>query len=229
MLRFNANLFRLAFTCASGEESRYYLRGVFVEPHAQSGVTLTATDGHRLICIRDEHGHADESAIIKLGDALKQCKAKPGRTRSIVIKTDEDSALIYEEVDNTSGSFSIATAYNVRLDGTFPDYRRVVPKAFSDKGAPGFAGRLLSSFGEIADDLALHMGLKANKRSNDCYSPVRILAQDCDKPEGAPALVQFARCDFAFGILMPVRIADDVKPAVPGWFRARAPKTQAAE
>ncbi|WP_035670082.1 hypothetical protein [Bradyrhizobium liaoningense] len=236
MIRFNANLFRLAFSCASNEETRYYLKGVYVEPHAQGGVTLTATDGHRLICIRDENGQADESAIINLGDALKQCKPKRNERRDVVIYTgSNDAHVMLTTVDHegvsTSGKKTgaeiltdspIAMAYGVKVDGSYPDYRRVVPQEFTDKGAPGFAGQYIAAFGDIACDLAVHQGLKAGRHSTDCYSPLRVLCQDDKKPEGCPALVLFPRCDFAFGILMPVRIASDAPLNVPSWFRAPA-------
>lgn len=232
MLRFNANLFRLAFGFTSTEEIRFYLQGVFVEPHPQGGVTLTATDGHRLVCIRDENGSADESAVIKLGDALKQCKHGRGATRSVVIKTDESQALIYEEREGASGSFNIATAYDVRIVCTFPDYRRVVPQKFSDNGAPGFQGSYLSSFGDLARELAAHIGYKPTRGGGDGERKdgLRVLCglEKDSKPESMPALVQFTSLDFAFGILMPIRIAD-TKPVLPSWFRASAPKAEAAE
>ena len=36
----------------STEQTRYYLCGVFIEP-ADEGVTMTATDGHRLVTCHD--------------------------------------------------------------------------------------------------------------------------------------------------------------------------------
>lgn len=64
MLRFSVELYKAAMLAASTEETRYYLNGVFVEPCVYGGVTLTATDGHVLVCIRDLDGSADESAIV---------------------------------------------------------------------------------------------------------------------------------------------------------------------
>lgn len=245
MLRFNANLFRIAFSCASGEETRYYLKGVYVEPHAQGGVTLTATDGHRLLCVRDETGFADESAIIALGDALKHCKPKRGERRDVVIATgSKDAAVVntieYPARDEKTNAVipnemvvedsPLAMAYGVRVDGSFPDYRRVVPSAFSDKGAPGFAGNYLAAFGDVATEIAVHTGQKASRHSTDCASPVRILCADDERPEGSPALILFPRFENAFGVLMPVRIATDAPIDVPAWFRfPAAPMAQAAE
>jgi DNA polymerase III beta subunit, central domain len=230
MLRFNANLFRLAFTCASNEETRYYLKGVFVEPHLQGGVTLTATDGHRLVCIRDESGQADESAIINLGDAVKQCKAKAGATRIVAIETGESDATIFEERDGASGSFRVAIATAVRVDGTFPDYRRVVPQEFTNEGAPGFQGKYVSAFGDLACELAVHIGRKPAKHEQNRADTLRVLCGVDKVPESMPALILFPAVDIAFGVLMPCRIAKDAPVGTPAWFRAPVvPIAQAAE
>jgi hypothetical protein len=214
MLRFNANLFRIACACTSHEESRYYLRGVFVEPHAQGGVTLTATDGHRLISIRDEAGNADECAIITLGNAIKQCKEKRF-ARTVEIASGATEAVIYEETEDRAG---VATATDVRVGGTYPDYRRAVPEAFTDKGAPAFDGSYLQSFAKIAEELAVHVG---SPRSSSLR-----LACAANPPA---VLVQFPRSEFAFGILMPLTTPTPPTLATPAWFRAEAVKQEAAE
>lgn len=239
MLRFNANLFRLAFSAASSEETRYYLKGVYVEPHPQGGVTLTATDGHRLICIRDESGKADESAIINLGDALKVCKPKRGERRDVVIATgSKDAAVVntfeYPARDEKTNAVipnemvvedtPLAMAYGVRVDGTYPDYRRVVPQDFTSEGAPGFQGRYVAAFGDLVCELAVHTDRKPSKhdQGNSRSDVLRIFCGDSKFPEGSPALVLFPAFDFAFGILMPCRVAADFKPCAPVWFRAAA-------
>ena len=75
IIRVNANLFRLAQMTVSTEETRYYLNGIFIQPHAVQGVLLVSTDGHRMTVIHDETGHADQSAIVRLSpEALKLCK-----------------------------------------------------------------------------------------------------------------------------------------------------------
>lgn len=246
MIRFNANLFRLAFSCASGEETRYYLRGVYVEPHAEGGVTLTATDGHRLICIRDESGSADESAIVNLGDALKQCKPKRNERRDVVIQTGNSEASIVstveildrdEKTNAPTGTVTledtpVAMAYGVRIDGSYPSYRQVVPQSFTREGAPGFQGRYLAAFGDLACDLAAHAGCTPSKyaQGESRSDVLRVFCGDGKSPEGSPALVIFPAFDFVFGILMPCRVKNDTQPSVPSWFRARPVATaQAAE
>jgi hypothetical protein len=245
MIRFNANLYRLAFSCGSNEETRYYLKGVFVEPHAHGGVTLTATDGHRLLCIHDVDGHADESAIINLGDGLKACKPKRNERRDVVIATGSKDAIVNVTVEvpdrdektnaptgtTTLEDTPVATAYGVRVDGTYPSYRQVVPQAFTNEGAPGFQGRYISAFGDLACELAIHADRKPTKYASEesRADVLRVFCGDGKNPEGSPALVIFPAFDFVFGILMPCRVKNDSKPSVPLWFRATAPVAQAAE
>lgn len=218
MIRCNANLFRIAFACSSSEETRYYLKGVYIHPHATRGVVMVTTDGHRMLVIHDEAGHADESAVINLGDALKACKPKRD-TRILSIATGAKDADILAGAD-AENLAPVAKAFNVRIDGTFPDYERFIPSEFTDKASPTFAGRYLSAFGSIASDLTQHIGASVSRHDSGTNTPnaVRILAGAGKDPEGNPALVLFPDAPFAFGILMPVR--DRLASiALPTWFR----------
>lgn len=236
MIRFNANLFRIAFMCASNEETRYYLNGVFVEPHAQGGVTLTATDGHRLICIRDASGSADEAAIINMRDALKQCKPKRDERRDVVIQTGSNDAGIVSTIVDPEGLLidtPISMAYGTRVDGSFPDYRRVVPQTFFDKAAPTFCGKHLASLGEIGFELAVHFHAWVPGKSGswlDRKDVMRVLPEDCERPEDSPALVLWQTVDAAFAVIMPAKTREGAELRAPSWFRyPTAPIAQAAE
>lgn len=234
MIRFNANLFRIAMLAASNEETRYYLRGVFIEPHATKGVTMTTTDGHRMLLIHDENGSADESAIITLSpEALKLCKPKRNERRDVRIWTGENEATICDTYATEEHGSEVLTdkplgvSYDCRIDGSFPAYRNVVPKAFTDKATPSFAGKYLSDMGVVALALAEHFhDWKPSKHTGnlDRHDGMRVLASDCDRPESAPALVCFPSAPQAFGILMPIS-NKDASLSLPAWFLAGA-KTQ---
>lgn len=217
MLRFNLNLYRLASGFISNEETRYYLGGVYVEPHKSGiGVTLTATDGHRLVCIYDADGKADESAIVNLG---KIAKPKATVTRIAHIDSGSNEATIFEKLtysnDETLERVGVVT--KVRIEGTFPDYRRVVPKTFADKGSAGFDGNYLADFGKLASELAVHAGEKNSKCSTSKTNSVRVL-YSVKEPNESPALILFPSHALAFGVLMPCRVpnAKDMNP--PLWF-----------
>jgi hypothetical protein len=222
MIRFNANLYRIAMLCSSNEETRYYLQGAYVEPHAVKGVTLVATDGNKLVAIYDENGFADESAIIKLTpDALKACK--PGRyeRRDVTIATDSNDATVnVTKVDGTEilADTPVAFSQDCKVDGTFPDYRRVIPASVfftKDSSSPGLSTIVLNSLSAIASELGKHYGTSKGV--------LRINA-DCDN---GPALITFPPTFNAFAVAMPMRT--DCETIAPEWFtgKAAAPSAQA--
>jgi hypothetical protein len=244
MIRFNANLFRIAMQCASKEETRYYLRGVYVQPHHVKGVTMVATDGHKLIVLHDESGSADESAIINLGDALKLCKPKRNERHDVVIETGSNTATVNntfaapDRDEKTNALLGTETledtpfgmAYGVKIDGSFPDYRRVIPKAFSNTITPTFASWYLSELALVGTELAAHFhDFKAKTFEGiDRRDAMQICAQEDEKPTSCPALVTWPSMPKAFAVLMPVRSTGS-EAALPDWYSPVAPIAQAAE
>ena len=206
MIKVNAELFRIAYAAVSKEETRYYLRGVYVEPHPVKGVTLTATDGNQLLCIHDESGVATEKAIIRLTpDALKACKiAKREHARVLTIedgaKVNATVSVIEAEGDEAQPRAIIA---DCKIDGTFPDYRRVipVPNPLQDSAVnpPHFAGHLIIAMGDTA------IALK---------SKIRWHAADVS----SPAIVLFEEAPHVVGVLMPMRSKASPKFELPAWY-----------
>ena len=231
MIRFNANLYRIATMCMSKEETRYYLCGVFVEPHPVKGVTLTATDGHKLLVIHDESGRADESAIVRLD--VKLCKATRGMVREVQVETGSSEAAFAEALkgytDDETNFQKVAAAYSVRVDGSFPDYRHVIPKAYGDAPAPAFASIHLLGMAAIGTELAAHFHDFNAKRSVSLVNrkDVMQIRAELDAPDGGPALVTWPACPAAFGVLMPVRWNDAAE--LPTWYATQSPMAQAAE
>jgi hypothetical protein len=99
------DLLKAALLCASTEESRYYLRGVFLSTTGH----LVTTDGHRMFVARlAERPTAD--VIVPYADVQAALKMVGARCKEI-------------DVDGTK----IASIMYTPVDGTFPDWRRVVP------------------------------------------------------------------------------------------------------
>lgn len=228
MIRCNANLFRLAFTCSSKEETRYYIGGVFVEPHASKGVTLTATDGHRLICVHDESGYATESAIIKLTpDALKACKPGRGERRDLVISTGENSATVCRTIADagpdcdTLKDTPIAFSPDCRIEGTFPDYRRVVPQGamiLKEGDLPAsFSAEYVTAFATLGLDLEGHFDRLPSRSAYSSTGRGILCIHTRDARDAA--LVRWSRVPEAFGVLMPCK-APDTSNSTPAWFGA---------
>lgn len=202
MLNVNANLFRIAALAQSSESTRYYLCGVFVEPHHSGiGVTLTATDGRYLVSIYDESGTTTKSVIIGLPKpTLQSCK--PAK-RDI-----EPRRLVISDLGNAFvrlGDGDVGVASKTIVDGTYPDWRRVVKNTMAANGgnAQGFDQKCLRVLCEVSHAL-----------TDDNKAGVLIEARGDNA-----AMVRFDT-NIAFGLLTPMRM--DVKPNVPWWFATEA-------
>lgn len=209
MIRFSAPLFLAASTCQSTEETRYYLNGVYVEP-AKNGVTLTATDGHRLIHISDESGHCDEPAIVRiLGDVLKTCKPKKDR-RYVVVDGTVATVFIADlnsDPADTEGDRPHALAHDCIIDGMYPTYRRIIPAKVPGPSQALFNPHYLGSFAKIGADLASYVYGKGSSNYGMMLSGGEGLT---------PALVTWPLIPLAFGVLMPMRPPGPM--AIPSWY-----------
>ncbi|HLS58891.1 MAG TPA: DNA polymerase III subunit beta [Paracoccaceae bacterium] len=119
-------LFDKAKFAISTEETRYYLNGVYFHvAKAAEGPVLrcVATDGHRLARIDAElpEGAAEMPGVIVPRKTV-------GELRKLL---DDDEAKIAVSVSETKVRFATpeVTLTSKVIDGTFPDYSRVIPQA----------------------------------------------------------------------------------------------------
>lgn len=110
----------------SNEETRYYLNGVYMHvAESEEGPVLrcVATDGHRLARVDAEVpvGAEDMPGVIVP-------KKTVGELRKLL---DDDDAQIAVSVSETKVRFATPeiTLVSKVIDGTFPDYARVIPTA----------------------------------------------------------------------------------------------------
>lgn len=101
------DLLKAAILCASSEESRYYLNGV----HLSTTGHMVTTDGHRMFIARLNDRPAVD-VIIPIDDVKAALKLAGARAQEIEI----------DLAANRIGQISFQP-----VDGTFPDWRRVVP------------------------------------------------------------------------------------------------------
>lgn len=113
---------------ASAEETRYYLQGVFIKTQGNH-IVMCATDGHRMIIGRHAGGADGEHNAgmiipIRMIDRIKIAKKLK----------DHDGVLT---VDGQIVTIKYAGEIFVDqlIDGTFPDYTRVIPKGWSNEPA----------------------------------------------------------------------------------------------
>jgi DNA polymerase III sliding clamp (beta) subunit (PCNA family) len=173
------DILKAALLCASSEESRYYLRGV----HLATSGHLVTTDGHRMfVAMLTERPAAD--VIIPYGDVQAALKLAGARAKDIDVSADRIGQIAYQPVD-----------------GTFPDWRRVVPtgeetpsnKPGANDGAEHvhFNNRYVGEFEKMADIL--------------CGKGT--VGQSMLHPVSAshPCLVTFGERADCFAVIMPVR------------------------
>lgn len=113
----------LAFvaTAISNEETRYYLKGVNMEGMA-GGLVITATDGHRLHSMEVDCDISLDSPVIVPRRAVDELTRMGTAAGDDVISVQIGDAAIAAEYPGWRITSKL-------IDGTFPDWRRVVPRA----------------------------------------------------------------------------------------------------
>ena len=194
-MQINIKLLKAAATMVAKDDTRYYLQGVAVQGVLNKGVFIVATDGHRLIAFRQSpelpfdvnpFGIIIPAAII---DGIK------------LHKTEEFGELTH--VEGMKWSISYINAPTITfdvVDGTFPDWRRVVPKETNGEAAQ-YNPLLLASF------------CKA-KKTLGAKSP-DVVAVSHNGP--GPALVSLGETVDGFGVIMPFRPQFTVNKETPAW------------
>lgn len=211
MIKIDAEKFRIATSCISTEETRYYLCGVYIEPHHAQGALLVTTDGHRLLVIHDENGECSKPAIISTNKAmLSACQPPKGKLGTPHFLTMDDAGIV------SVGYYRSPRADTI--NGTYPEWRKVVPKKPEPKEGEAATDRVLG-FSSFNSKYIAEFAKIAALLTGEPTSTIRLLPSGSD-----PALVLFPRSKFAFGILMPMR-TDDVRD-VPAWM-SEPPKAPA--
>ena len=129
----------------TGEDTRYFLNGALfvLKP---DGLTLVATDGHRLalVNVAREGGEGDGSAEVR-AILPKKTLLELGR-----LLADGDDAVQYERGENHL-FFDIGgrTLISRMIDGQFPAYERVIPRS-NDKLIEFERDRLTSTLKRVA-------------------------------------------------------------------------------
>lgn len=134
--RFNidlAALFKPVQFAISSEETRYYLNGIFL--HVIDGaLRAVATDGHRL----------------SMNTAPAPCEFPgvivPRKTVGVVPTGEIEVALSSSKIRMTAGDTVVVSKL---IDGTFPDYERVIPKT-NDKIATVDRDELSRAVGRVS-------------------------------------------------------------------------------
>lgn len=207
----NADLFRIVANFISTEETRYYLRGVFIQRHQLKGVYLVATDGHRMMIAHDETGTTDQDIIVSLDKtALAACKPVKHEQTERLLQIDDNGRA--QVLSGTDEPLPVAINHGVIVDGTFPDWRRVACPLLDDVSPATFNGMYLADFGKAAKELA-----RAGVRDKH---GLRVIGN-----ADGPNVIRFLNVEHAYGVLMPIR--DPRESNSLPWFVNAAPAEMA--
>jgi DNA polymerase-3 subunit beta len=183
----NLNTLKSVAHAAGKEETRYYLMGVHLEA-GKDGFTMVATNGHMLLCAFQaygEHMPQDHMPSVIIPAALI-AKLKVKRN------ADPWAELTINGLD-LSFEYRGETFGGKAIDGTFPDWRRVVPVTVSGEPAQ-FNGDYIATL----------------QKAGNVFSESDKAIPHIHHNGESPSLVTFGPDKF-FGVLMPVR-SNDLMP-----------------
>lgn len=179
---------RATACAASSEETRYYLKGVYVE-FGPDAILMTATDGAKLIHMRQPYQDGDTPPAASLpgvlipSDLIAKLKIKIKSLTHATLTVD-GGRLTFDYCGETIGGGAI--------DGTYPNYRAIMPRDMSGEAAQ-FDAAQLAVFAKARGELGVKKGTAGR-------FPVWHNGDN-------PAFVDFAHGTgfTAIGVLMPVR------------------------
>jgi len=157
---------------ASTEQTRFYLNGVYFEVKEGKG-QFVATDGHRLVMLPLGDMDGPDCSVIIPSSLIKKIKLdKHLDLGEITIETGAHYSDI--KID-----YYGATYGEKAIDGTYPDFRRILPADdLEQKGAPliGFNPTYLGSFAKVHKILGkknahIHMAIYSADRAVKITSP----------------------------------------------------------
>jgi DNA polymerase-3 subunit beta len=105
----------------STEETRYYLNGVYLHNDDAGDLIAVATDGHRLAKMTHTGDVTVAGVIIPRKTVDRLVKLLDGVDSDVTLETSETKMRV------TGDGFSITSKV---VDGTFPDYTRVIPQSW---------------------------------------------------------------------------------------------------
>ena len=169
---------------AAKKDVRYYLNGVYLDStvfHESKSVSLlVATDGHRLHAFRDATEYAEPSTtgnvIIPLDMVNAILKAGAGKNGPELVD------ISVEDIAGENGRIITAkvgavTLTDAAVDGTFPDFRRVIPKS-TDNAPAHYQGRYIADIATAAQYLTGRKDTALNIKQNGTNAGL-VFAGDC--------------------------------------------------
>jgi len=198
---------RAAFQCISTEQARYYLGGVLIEDDK-----LVATDGHQMLTIELPDGcHVGTKCFTQGMDAPrtpgatgtpqgagfilscdatdKAFKAKASGNSDLWVYGDIETGILQFVINHGEGGkmHRVGVLEFTRIDGAYPDWRRVVAKGDGGAASLCYDPAVLARLVKAADVIEKGKGIRLTGG------------------EGDPIRVDFVASPRLRGTLMPIR------------------------
>ena len=187
-----------ALQAVSKEETRYYLRGVFLDARG----FIAATNGHIAFAARctDAIKLANTAfdlpgslpGIIVPHDSLLQADKAAGKPKGLFYVFERDDAGLWWIL------FGNARVHFQPIDGSFPDWSRIIPTAPETETAAHYQPQYVTAMGAMAK------ALRNNRKGDACMFHIHQAGE-------APALVTFPNEDSTApradccAVMMPMR------------------------
>ena len=173
---------RAAFHCISTEQTRYCLGGVLIEADK-----LVATDGHQMLTIELPDGchvgaecftqgmDAPEGAgfILSCDATDKAFKAKKASGGDLWVYGDIETGILQFVINRGDGGEMCRTGVLefTRIDGTYPEWRRVVAKGVASASSLCYDPAVLARLVKAADVIEKGKGIRLTGGAGD---PIRV-------------------------------------------------------
>lgn len=189
----------IAASFVAKNDVRYYLNGIYFEPHPEGGANIVATDGHKMLTIRDKTAILAKPLIVEFSPAtVKACAAKNAQGLTLE-STESEGGKVLARVATAGGS---VTAFETVHDCRYPDWRSVMPDKLPEDSDRQAARLYLNAC--LVDGFAKACRMLTGKKTADLF-----LIQ---KAENVAVMICFPvhKSLSVRGVLMPLRIKDDV-------------------
>lgn len=220
-----AHLVRIAHAFRGRSETRYYLKGVRIEPHPSAGVYIVATCGASMLVLHDPEGRAARPVTVRLRKLVRKSFPKRGLYRLVMtLPTVEEGDL--EAVHSASivrgtnmdKAVTVAVETDAEILGFYPEWRKIVglmAKALDEQSSFSechpVAGDNLRRFGKAAVELATLV--RGAPFARDTAIRLRSGSGTDD-----PILVHYDESLRAFGMVARLVTGDEATPPVlPAW------------
>ena len=182
---------RAAFQCISTEQTRYYLGGVLIEDDK-----LVATDGHQMLTIDLPDGcHVGTECftqgmdaprvpgatgtpqgagfILSCDAADKAFKAKASGNTDLWVYGDIETGILQFVINHGEGGemHRVGVLEFTRLDGTYPEWRRIVAKGDGGAASLCYDPAVLARLVKAADVIEKGKGIRLTGGVGD---PIRV-------------------------------------------------------